>query len=173
MSRKWERMVAKNQKTLAQQNAKQPKEKKARAVLKSEQGIFEGRNVFVTVLCFSVAIMVFLFFGQVGESQLFFYVTVFLYFLFGFYFFFVKRPYIKVTPSSIAIKRFGKEKVTPAANIEKVLVQPGYVIITAQERRKHNIVFSKFFNRYDTDKLGEALREFAEKNKVEFVMEFK
>lgn len=173
VSRKWERMVAKNQKTLANQNAKLPKEKKPRAVEKSEQGIYEGRNVFVSVLCFSVSIMFFLFFGQVGESQLLFYVTVFIYFLFGFYFFFVKRPYIKVTSSTIAIRRFGKERVTPAANIEKVHVQPGYVIITVQERRKHNLIFSRFFNRYDTDKLGEKLRELADKHNIEYVKEIK
>lgn len=173
MSRKWERMVAKNQKALASQTAKQPKEKRPRAELKSEQGIFEGRNVFVSVLCFSVSIMFYLFFGQIGENELFFYVTVFLYFLFGFYFFFVKRPYIRITSSQIAIKRFGKERVTPASAIEKIIVQPGYVIITVQEKRKHNIIFSRFFNRYDTEKIGEELRELASKHQIDYVKELK
>lgn len=162
-------MVARNRQALQKQKGKQAKQKSAK-LSKMEQGIFEGRNVFLSVLCWSVSLIFLFFFGQVGENETMFWLTVVLYFVFGLYFFFVKRPYIKVSQSELAIKRLGKVRTSPASDVEKITVQPGYVIIAVKGRRGH-LIFSRFFNRYDTEALASRLQDFAQRHQIKFVRE--
>lgn len=161
-------MVEKNRKQLNTQRARQGKGQIS--AVKPNFDIFHGRNMFISFLFLSVSLTFIMFFSQTSQTDTLFWVTVICYFLLALYFFFVKRPYIKVEKSEIAIRRLGREKITPASEIEKIKIQPGYVIITFKGKRS-SIIFSRFFNRYDIKKMAPKLKEFSDKHAIPYELE--
>lgn len=111
-----------------------------------------------------------MFFGQGGQQDTLYWVTVVSYFILALYFFFLKRPYLKVGKSQISTRKLGREKITPASDVEKITIQPGYIIITIKGKRSQ-MVFSRLFNRYDLKAMGAGLKEFAHKHTIAYEVE--
>lgn len=165
MSRKWERMVQKNAKTINQQRKKQG----IRSVpSSSEENVdwFKGRNIVLPFLLISFAVFFsVIFWGIPGEKNLY-WVTVFSYLLLA-VILFLKRPYLRVGKDFVSSRRFAVDKRLESADIKSIVVQPGYVVIE-RKARGANWVFSRLIHRYDTNKMAERMQEFARINSLPY-----
>lgn len=171
VSRKWERMVEKNRKKLNEQRSKQGKGK-VKVAAPSNKHIFHGRNIIVSILCLCVSLMFLFGFEQASTSEVMYWLVIVCYFALGLYFFFLKRPYIKISKvePEIAIRKLGKEKVTEAAEIEHIHIQPGIIAIKVKDKRSP-VVLTRVFNLYSIKEIAPILEQFAQKYTIEFKVE--
>jgi hypothetical protein len=170
VSRKWERMVEKNRKVVNKQRVKGGKSKLSYD-RQPEKDTFRGRSIFLPIFFMSISIMFVLFFGQAaGQQDMLYWVTVISYFVLSLYFFFLKRPYLKVGKAQISTRKLGREKIINALDVEKITIQPGYIIISIKGKRSQ-MVFSRLFNRYDLKAMGASLKEFAHNQSISYEVE--
>jgi hypothetical protein len=162
MSRKWERMVERNSRQL---NKKREKTGQRPLATGAEMVKFQGKSIYLPLLLISVSVLFFLFYGQAGERDGLFWFTVISYALLGLYFFFLRKPYLKVGRSEIASRRWGREKFVKAQDIEQIYIQPNEIIITIRGER-NSWVFSRFVNFFDISAMAEALKDFARRHAV-------
>ncbi|XID94427.1 hypothetical protein ACF3MZ_07885 [Paenibacillaceae bacterium WGS1546] len=172
MSRSWERMVEKNQKQI---NKRRKKEGKQRVGGSSPQvDRFQGRNYIVPALL----ILLILFYlmlsqpwsGNFMQDPTLFWVTVICYILLAVFYYF-RRPYLAVTRDTLETRKFTGYKTLRPAEVRKIVVQPGYVII--ESVKGTNWVFSKWMNRFPIDRMAERLQKYAELHRVEMEVKAK
>ncbi|OGX68163.1 MAG: hypothetical protein A2189_00545 [Paenibacillus sp. RIFOXYA1_FULL_44_5] len=161
MSRNWKRMVEKN----TQKTNKLRKKQGSSLISEKQKLIYKGRST-VSSIAF-VAISIFFFVAYVGrDNSKAFWWTVVLYFLFGLFLFFIRRPYLRIEQNELrTIGFFSAYKIARAEDIEKIILQKGYVTIQLV-KKKSPWIFNRAINRFDTQQMSEALRAFAGKNHV-------
>jgi hypothetical protein len=169
VSRKWERLVEKNKKNVNKLRDKAGTERVSLAS-KPDMDIFRGRSLFLPLLLISVSVLFISFFGQTAEKDALYWITVISYFLLGLYFFFLKRPFLKVGKAQLSTRKFGREKFVPAGEVEMIKVQSGYIIISFKNKRSH-WVFSGVFNRFNLPAMAARLKEFANQHTIPYVVE--
>lgn len=152
-------MVEKNRKKLNEQRKKQGK--KEITSVDSDVAIFKGRNIIFPLFLFFAG----LFFGvrmyQIGDTDTLYWLTVGSYILLSFYFYFLRRPYLKVTNDAIATSKWGRERTVTFSNIKKMTYSDQHVSIAFAEGR--DWFFSKTLNRYDTEEMTKALLPICQK----------
>lgn len=124
------------------------------------------------IFCTAVVIMFVMFFGQMQEKDFIYWLTIISYSFLAIYFFFLKRPYLKVGKDTVATRKLGKERVVDAQDLEYITIQPGYVIIKVKDKRSH-WMFGRMFNLFDTKEMAIRLQEFAKQNDVTINLETK
>jgi hypothetical protein len=163
MSRKWERMVQKNREKA---NKLRTKGGNKPIATPDEADRYTGQSIALPVVLISVSIL-FMVTYQHLEKDVFYWITVFGYILLALYFYFLKRPFLKVGRSEISTRRLGREKFVQAADINQIIIQKGYVIIT-MKGKKSQWIFTRFFNRFPIERMAERLKEFAAENRVSY-----
>jgi uncharacterized membrane protein YobD (UPF0266 family) len=164
MSRKWERMVRKNTKTVNKSRLKQG----ISPVSDPDQPqVYKGRSTVLSL--FLVAVSLFLVFTlKDTEQDRTAWLTILSYLLLALFVYFVRRPYIKVSKTNLAKRGFIGERIIGAEQIKQIIIKPGHVLI---EQGKQRWVYSRFLNRFEVDALAGKLKRFAEYNHVAFVDE--
>ncbi len=154
MTRKWERMVAKNSKNVNKQREKYGRKPDS----PKTQEKFKGRGwLFPTVLA-AVGIMYMILFASTAGTTIY-WVTVGSYLLLALIFFF-RRPFIEVKRNQLTFRRWNALKFASSEDIKQIMLQNGAVIIVLK-KNKSRWIFSRLIQRYDTDAIAERLKEFA------------
>ncbi len=169
MSRKWERMVEKNQKKIGDQ-----RKKRGLSNIKSSDGSLKikGRSwIFPGVLA-----LVGIFFALTGStgsmSSLLYQITIGLYLLLALYHFFVRRPHLTISKNQLSWRTYTGEKIAQASDIMSISISHREAIIALKDLKTRKS-FSKFVHLYPMNELNEALQSFATANRVQLVSQLK
>lgn len=164
-SRKWERMVYRNQKRV---NDYRKRAGKTTVSNSPQYDIYKGRSIFLSFFLISVGILYGIMFYDVQHSRTLYWITVIAYLALGLWFWAIRKPYLKVAKNDLATRKWGREVVVNARNVEFIQVEGGNIIIKLREKNKM-WVFSRLINRFQTAEMAERLKEFAIKNQVKFI----
>lgn len=167
MSRKWERMVLRNQKQINKQRKKQGKT--AVGSTKPEGTYYYGRSIGLPVFLWAIGLFSAIAFA--GQSDTMYYFTVIAYLLLGL-FYFMKRPYLMIGKKYISTRRLGRDKPIAYENIQKITASDGHLMIEFKTQRT-KWFFARFMNRFPVNEMTEALRSVAAQHQVPFVDERK
>lgn len=167
MSRSWERMVERNSKQL---NKKRKKEGKQAISAPAQQvDRFQGRNYIVPTLLLLLVILFIIIYQPWStannESPGLMWVTVGCYALLAL-FYYMRKPYLSVAKDYLETRRFSGYRRLKPAEIRKIVLQPGYVVI--ETVKGGNWVFSRLMNRFPIERMGERLQAFASVHHIEF-----
>lgn len=168
MSRKWERMVEKNRKTINKQRTKTGKREISAAVKsKPDADRFLGRSYMLPALLIGLALVYMIaFYDMYSDSRVMYWLTGGAYLLLG-VMLYIRRPYLNVGKSHVSTRGlFGSDKQMQADNIKKISFYPSYVMIEFKST-KRGWMFSRSFNRYDVEAIKTRLTQFARTNAVE------
>ncbi len=172
MSRKWERMIQKNTKVINKSRKKQGQTAINDTAKASEDDRFRGKNFIFPSFLIGFALLYLIAFAGVSSKDSLYWVTVISYLLLGFIIYFFRRPFLTVGKTQISSKRFGGVKYAAAHDIEQITLSPGYVVISIKGS-KRKWVFTKIFNRFNTEAMAVRLKQFALQNSVTLVEEAK
>jgi hypothetical protein len=164
MSRKWERMVRKNTKTVNKSRLKQG----IPPVSDPDQPqVYKGRSTVLSLFLVAVALFLVVTLKETEQDRTAWF-TILSYFALALFVYFVRRPYIKVGKTNLAKRGFIGEKIIGTEQITQIVIKQGYVLV---EQGKQRWIYSRFLNRFDVDALAAKLKRFAEYNHVAFVDE--
>ncbi|MEW9702190.1 hypothetical protein [Paenibacillus sp. SI8] len=163
MSRKWERMVSKNAKKANKTRLKQGIPPVSDP---NPSQVFKGRSTIFSL--FFVAVSIFLLFStRTVDGDNMYWFTTLSYFAVGVLFYFARRPYLKVSKTTLSKRGFAKElHLTPDA-IKQIIRTKGSVII--ELNNKSRWVYAKVINRFDVAAMADKLKSFAEQHNIAFV----
>src|SRR5690349_3904889 len=122
MSRKWERMVVKNQKVINLQRKKQGKASLS-AVNKEEAAHFLGRSWMLALLFVGFSIFYLLASGGNLVKNSTYNFVIISYFCFGLFIYFIRRPSLKIGKTSVSSRRFTGVISVSAPDIESITIQ--------------------------------------------------
>ncbi|WP_010273565.1 hypothetical protein [Paenibacillus senegalensis] len=165
MSRKWERMVEKNQQKLYKQRQKQGKSTSLTSSSIEQTKRYLGRTWMLPLfligfsLCFTV-----LFYDFYEGDASYWFISI-AYFLLGVFIYLVRRPSLTIGKKFVMSRRFAGDKRVEAGDIQEITLLKGYVIIQFKGRMSR-WVFSKFMHRMPIEEIAEELKEFAKRNGV-------
>ncbi len=165
MSRRWERMVEKNRKELDKKRERQGKGKIGMS--HPDYDLYQGRSQVLPLFLLSVAAFFAFSSFRWGNIDGLFWFTLIAYILLSLYFYFIKRPYLKIGKSFIATNRWGREVSVPLKNIKKVTYSPGNLIIKIEGQRT-DWFFSRVLNRFNTEEMAEKLEKLALQHQIPF-----
>ena len=86
----------------------------------------------------------------------------------GLFVYFIRRPYLKVSKTSLSKRGFARELVLGADNINEIVYAPGQVVIHLKGKSPR-WVYNRTLNRFDVAAMAGRLKKFAEQNQVAFV----
>lgn len=158
LSRRWERKIQRNASKINKQRKRMGLPQVGDS-LRVQADVFQGRSVLLPLFLASVAIFFATVYGEVGERDALYWITVILYLLMAVYFFF-RRPYLSVSKTELATRKMGRERRVHASEIEQITALKGVSVITLKGKRS-KWIFSRYMNWYDTDAINRRLREFA------------
>ncbi|GIP37315.1 hypothetical protein J31TS4_05950 [Paenibacillus sp. J31TS4] len=162
MSRRWERMIEKNQKTLSKQKGKQGT---GASFKTGQQVVYKGRHwVFPSVLV-ALAFFYFFVFSGVAETDWTYKVTPILYLILAILIFLIRRPTLTIGKSHLSSARFTGEKRMEASDVEAIHFMKSYVIIQSNKKR-NRWVFSRLLHRMPIPEMTDKLKEFANQNGI-------
>ncbi len=164
MSRRWERMVYRHTKEL---NEKRKKRGVPPLSAGTGTDIVKGRSLF---LSFGLALvgLVMLFFAPTTDDRSYWWTAAAYFGLALLYFFFV-RPYVRIGPDELAVRRmFGEQRIS-AASVKEIRLVPGSVVVEFDRKGKTSRwVFTRSFQLYPVAELGFKLKRFAERHRIPF-----
>lgn len=161
MSRSFERKVEKNRKKF---NVEQQKKgvKPAGTGIRGEGTVFKGRNIMLPVFLAFLGI-VYAAMGMAGGSQQvnlgLYIVTVALYFILGAVIFF-RKPYLRINRGRLYTSKFNRDRSLDAGQIAKITWSKNAITIVTKTKEP-NWTFSRSRNLFDTEAMGESLRQYA------------
>lgn len=174
MSRKWERMVIKNQKTVNRSRKKSGiatieesnRKKDADVIIKGRSWMFASLlAVFGLFYLITSAV------NGVPMNGLYWFTGI-SYVLLGALIYLVRRPVIGIGKSYITLRRFAGDKRIGSDSIEELTMNNGHIIIQ-QKNVKKKYIYTKLQHRFPMDELNAKLREFAIRERVPFKDETK
>ena len=111
-------MVEKNRKELDKKRERQGKGKLGMS--HPDYDLYQGRSQVLPLFLLSVAAFFAFSSFRWGNIDGLFWFTLIAYIVLSLYFYFIKRPYLKIGKSFIATNRWGREVSVPLKNIKKV-----------------------------------------------------
>ncbi|WP_058304357.1 hypothetical protein [Gorillibacterium timonense] len=164
MSRKWERMVEKNQKTI---NAKRKKEglSPVSAKAKEAKEAFKGMNWMLPFFLVLITILNIVMFIRQDAMTRGNWITFAVYILLAVLLLFMNRPTLSIGRSSITSRRFASFQTATAADIEEIQLMKNAVVIRLKTKKKR-WVYTKITHWFPIASVSERLREFAEVNHI-------
>lgn len=164
MSRKWERMVQKNSKTVNKSRAKQGKPPVSESASDGSVTI-RGRSWMFPALLFCIGIFSFIAFRGTAHSDNLYWVTGSSYIALSLFIFFVRRPFLKIGKDYLVTRRFSGDKRVNVEQIKEILIQKDAVVISVTTM-KSKWIFTKLFQQVDIAALSEQLQQFAQRNAI-------
>lgn len=165
MSRKWERMVIKNQKQL-----KKTRKTGTSGVLSGKPGdqavTYKGRSWLfpLFLICFSIFYFI-VYWDAYPERDGIFWFTGIGYFLLGLLMYWLRRPMLTIRRQSLTSRRFAGDKTLEAKEIEQIVISPAFLTIQLKGKRIA-WQYSKFQHRFPLHEVREHLIEFAKRNQI-------
>jgi hypothetical protein len=164
MSRKWQRMVEKNQKD-AYKRSKKKGTGNAFNVQSNDQKIHKGRSWLVPLALISFCLFFVLVPGQYYTKDKWYWFTVISYLFLGVFIFFTRRPFLRITRSDITSRRFGGNRTYQASEIHSIHLKENEVSIQFKQQRT-KWVFTRWMHRFQMDRLMIDVKQFAERNQL-------
>ncbi len=166
MSRKWSRMVQKNQQQMNAIRAKTGQKPVSKA---DDMDVYQGKSIFLPILFAGVATALLATYNtSATEKDGWFWFTVVAYYLMALYFFFLRKPILRVGKSELSTRRLGRDKYAKATEIEYIYFDKNYISIQIRGKRTQ-WVYSKTINLFNMDAMKTRLREFAKQNSIKIV----
>jgi len=159
VSRKWERMVAKNRKSVNVVRKKQGKELLS-AAAPSEYEIFKGRSWVLPGFLAAFSIFYFISFWNLYPHDFWFWFTGISYFALAGLIYLVRRPVFRIGKRTLSTRRFAGDRAVEPEQIEQITVSPHHFSIQMKEKRGR-WMYTKLQHRFPMDELTAKLREFA------------
>lgn len=165
MSRKWSRMVQKNSEQVNKHRAKYGKKTAVKTTI-GGMDEYKGRSIFLPILFASIAtIFLFSYSGPEAERNGMYWFTLIAYYVMALYFYFLRRPMLKVGKSELASRGFGREKYVSASAIEYIYFDKYYIAIQIRGKRRQ-WVYSRITNLFAISAMKERLRSFARQHAI-------
>ncbi|MGG1552598.1 methyltransferase [Paenibacillus ferrarius] len=165
MSRKWERMVRKNSKQINKTRAKQGKAPISTDPDRAE--VFKGRSLLLSG--FFIVVALFLLFTLTrAEGDNMYWFTTLSYLVVGIFIFFLRRPYLRVSKTTLSKRGLARELNVTAENIKEIVVQSNQIVI-AMNGKTPRWVYTKMLNRFDVAAMAVRLKKYADQNNVAFI----
>jgi uncharacterized membrane protein YobD (UPF0266 family) len=165
MSRKWERMVSKNAKKINKDRSK-----KGIAPISTDPDraeVFKGRSIMLALFFVLISILLLVTLTKTSGDTMYWYTTC-SYLVVGLFVYFIRRPYLKVSKTSLSKRGFARELILNADHIKEIVYSSGQVVIELNEKSPR-WVYNKTMNRFDVAAMAGRLKKFAEQNQVTFV----
>lgn len=169
MSRKWERMITKNQKTVNKARKKSGQATIAESTRSKEADeIIKGRSWMLPSLLALFGLF-YLITSAVNGMPMngMYWFTGLSYVLLGALVFLVRRPVIGIGKHSITLRRFAGDKRIPAETIEELTMNDAHIVIQVKNSKK-KFIYTKLQHRFPMNELNVKLREFAVRERVPF-----
>lgn len=170
MSRKWERMVQKNQRSkqgYSQPGSNRPGAQWGRGGLATgDPNRFEGRNRFMPILLLAIAVMLVVFQWKTASDDPLFWATVISYLLLAL-FFYRRKVFLEVGRNELMTRRFLGFKIVTPDKIKGIDIYSHSVVVRVRGWGG-NWNFSRV-QQFDVDNMKLKLREFAERNQIPLV----
>lgn len=164
MSRKWERMVEKNQQKLYKQRKKQGKPTTLSASSDSLKR-YLGRTWMLPLFLIGFSICFTLLFYDFYQGDASYWFISIAYFLLGVFIYLVRRPSLSIGKKNLVSRRFTGDKSVEAQDIKEITIMSGYIVIQFHTKMSR-WVFSKFMHRLPVEEIAGELKEFAKQNGV-------
>ncbi len=164
-SRKWEREIYRNQKKVNEYRKRAGQNKVSSF---PQYDIFKGRSILLPILLIGVGLLYGVMFYGLQQSDTLYWITFIAYILLGVWFLFFRKPYLKVGKNELATRKWGREQVVSAQQVEFIQIQGNNIVIKIRQNDKL-WVFSRIINLYKVDEMAARLKEFALKNQVKFI----
>ncbi|GGI43778.1 hypothetical protein GCM10008018_03820 [Paenibacillus marchantiophytorum] len=165
MSRKWERMVSKNAKKINKDRSK-----KGIAPISTDPDrpeVFKGRSIILAAFFVLVSLFLLATLTKTDGDKMYWYTTC-SYLIVGLFIYFVRRPYLKVSKTSLSKRGLARELILTPENIKEIVYSKGQVIIDLNGKSPR-WVYTQMLNRFDVAAMALRLKKFAEQNQVAFV----
>jgi hypothetical protein len=160
-------MVTKNQKTINNVRKKQGKATiQETAKLKEKDDIIKGRSwMFPSILVFVAVFYFFAYpYGEISRDK-WYWITGLSYIALGILMYLVRRPVIRITRTSISLRRFNGDKIVAPHDTEEITLNKGHIVIRLKQKNK-KYVYTKLQHRFPMDILNARLREYAIQHKI-------
>lgn len=156
MSRRWERMVERNTKTM---NRLRSKSGQAPIGAKAGEEPIRGRS-WVFPLVLASAGLLFGFTVPPEANGVLYQITVALYLLLALYHFFLRRPFLKVTKQDLSWRTYSGERIVKAGEIKSIVIGERKSVVQLKDGKTQRS-FSKIYHLYPMDQVNKALSSFA------------
>jgi hypothetical protein len=164
MSRKWERMVKKNTKTVNKNRVKHGMPTVSQAA--SDGTVtFKGRNWILSLFLFCVGIFCYISFRNTYQEDNLYWITGGSYILLSVFMYFVRRPFLRVGKSFLGTRRFTGDRRVEAADIKEITITANSVLISFKSNNG-KWAYTRLYHRIDIGAMSEKLKEFASVNTV-------
>lgn len=167
MSRKWERMVNKNQKNANKIRKKQGQTtiQETMKVKESEQ-IYKGRSWMLPSVLVLLAVLYFISdpYGEAANNK-YYWLLGLSYAGLGALIFLINRPVIKISKTFLTVRRFSGIKMLEPKDIEEITVNKGHAAIRLKVKNRRYI-YTKFQHRFNMNELNAGLKEYAIQHKI-------
>lgn len=167
MSRKWQRMVEKNQKDAYKRNKKRGTKNVINGGL-NDQIIHKGRSWLVPLLLISFCLFFVLVPGQYYTKDKWYWFTVVSYLLLGVFVFLTRRPFLQITRNDITSRRFGGNRTYQASDIQEIHLRENEVSIQFKQQRS-KWVFTRWMHRFQMNQLMVDVIHFAARNQLPII----
>lgn len=171
MSRKWERMVEKNKKSVNKMRVKQGKEAIAGSGSETMQ-TFKGRIWIMPSLLIGFSAFYFLFLYGVYPHDSVYWLTGISYLALGILTYLFRRPIVRIGRHTLSVRRFSGDQSVEAHEIEEIAATSNSFNIKLKGKRRR-WVYSKFQHHFQMDELIPKIKEFADRNHVLYVERIK
>ena len=156
MSRKWERMVERNTKSM---NRLRAKSGKAPIGTKTEAEPIKGRSwVFPLVL-----VVVGLLFGVTIPPEArgaLHQITIALYLLLALFHFFLRRPFLKATKNELVWRTYAGDRTVKPGDVATITIGDRKSVVVLKDGKTKRS-FSRWYHLYPMDEVNKALSSFA------------
>lgn len=167
MSRKWERMVRKNTKSVNTYRKKTGKPTIHEAASEDGAVVYRGRSWFFPMLLVMTGVFCFIAFrGQAGSDAMY-WVTGASYLLLAVLIFYGRRPYLKIGRQALTSRRFGGDRTMDASQIGSIEVNKDAVVITLKPKNSR-WVFTKLYHLFPVAEAGDSLKAFADRHSIAY-----
>ncbi|WP_438445764.1 hypothetical protein [Gorillibacterium sp. sgz5001074] len=166
MSRKWERMVRKNQKTVNHGRVKRGLGSLPQ-VSRGAETVIKGRSWMLASVLAIFAILYFILTYQTESKTSMYWITGFSYIALAVLYYLVRRPVIKISRQYVTVRRFTGDKLLEPKDIEGLVLNPGHVVIQLKGKQK-KLIYTKLQHRFPMEELNARLREFAQQHKLDY-----
>ena len=159
MSRKWERMVEKNQKNMNKTRGKAGQAPNS-TIAKDGTEQFRGRSWVFPLILASAGLLFGLTVPPEGTNNILYQITVGLYMLLALFHFLIRRPFLKVGKGEISWRTYGGDRVVKAEDIADIQIGESRSIVRLKDGKTKR-AFSKVYHMYPMQHVNAALTKFA------------
>lgn len=161
VSRKWERMVTKNQRTINKARKKRGESALPEGIsTKEKETAIKGRSWMLPSLLVLIAGLYFFTTYKVTEMNGTYWFTGLSYIALAVLIYLFRRPVIKISRNYLTVRGFTGDKFIEPKHIGELTLNKGHVVILLKEKRK-KYIYTKLQHRFPMEELNNKLREFA------------